>query len=266
MTAGVIISIAAWHLLRRQNEEMMRPALKYGLWGMIIAFAGVALSGDQLSLVMVSTQPMKMAAAEALYATTTGAPLSLFAIGSLGADEPWFSIEVPWLLSILAKGDPNAEVQGINDLQAEYAARFGAGDYVPVVPVAFWSFRLMIGVGVLAAALALAYLWRTRRGRDLAVAPRWLLVFPFLPAAANTFGWIFTETARQPWLVFGHYTVADGVSPGLTAFEVWLSLAGFTAVYGLLAVVWFRLVLHLARQPLVAPPPAGVETDPVPVY
>lgn len=72
MTAGVIISISAWHLLRGQNVEMMRSSLKYGLWGMIVAFGGVALSGDQLSLVMVATQPMKMAAAEAMFDAHAG--------------------------------------------------------------------------------------------------------------------------------------------------------------------------------------------------
>ena len=88
-----------------------------------------------------------------------------------------------------------------------------------------------------------------------------------LPAAANTLGWIFTETARQPWIAFGLTKVADGISPGLTSAEVLASLAGFALVYGVVAVVWFRLIRHLARQPLS--PPADLpdkSPEPAPVY
>jgi cytochrome d ubiquinol oxidase subunit I len=125
---------------------------------------------------------------------------------------------------------------------------------------------------MLAAAVAAYYLWSTRKGRTThRLVQRFLPLVPLLPAAANTFGWIFTETARQPWLAFGISRVADGVSPGLTAGEVLASLIGFTVVYGILAVVWLRLVRHLSRQPLApAPEPgpaaAAAEKIPVPVY
>jgi cytochrome d ubiquinol oxidase subunit I len=139
-----------------------------------------------------------------------------------------------------------------------------------MVPVAFWTFRLMIGIGMLAAAVAAYYLWSTRKGRTThGLVLRFLPLIPILPAAANTFGWIFTETARQPWLAFGISRVADGISPGLTRGEVLASLAGFAVVYGILAVVWLRLVRHLCRQPLApAPAPAEPATEkiPAPVY
>ena len=112
----------------------------------------VALTGDHLGKVITQVQPMKMAAAEALYATTTGAPFSHLRRRRSADEEPFFSLEIPYLLSILAKGDPNATVQGIDDLQAQYTAQYGPGNYVPMIPVAFWTFRLMIGVGMLAAA------------------------------------------------------------------------------------------------------------------
>ncbi len=185
------------------------------------------------------------------------------------------SLDIPWLLSFLATGDPTATVQGIDDLQAQYAAQFGPGDYTPWIPVAYWTFRLMIGFGVLATAVAAWVLWRTRRGRDLepagrgwfALADRWLVrflpVIPALPAAAATVGWLFTETARQPWLVFGLFRTADGVSPTLTTTELAASLAGFALVYGVLAVVWVRLVLHVSRADLVdlLPDPVAAPVD-----
>ena len=230
---------------------------RLGAWMTLVGGALTAITGDHLGKVITEVQPMKMAAAEALYSTTTGAPFSIFAIGDVSGGRPFFSIEVPHLLSILAVGNPNATVQGMDDLQAQYAAQFGPGSYIPMVPVAFWTFRAMIGVGLLAAGLALAYLWFTRRDRTLDLSrpwPRRLLrivpLIPLLPTAANSLGWIFTETARQPWIAFGISKVADGISPGLTRGEVIVSLLAFGALYGLLAVLWLRLVLHLAREPL----------------
>jgi cytochrome bd ubiquinol oxidase subunit I len=251
---ALLLAIAVW---RRAADPGFRPLSKLGAWMMLAGGAATALTGDRLGKVITQVQPMKMAAAEALYTTTTGAP---FSIVTLGKPLPSFSIDVPGLLSILAKGSPGATVQGIDDLQAQYAAQYGPGSYVPMIPVAFWSFRLMIGAGMLAAVIAAYFLWRTRKGRD---APAWLLrwlpLIPVLPAAGNTIGWIFTETARQPWIAFGISKVADGISPGLTSSEVLASLVGFAVVYGVVAVVWFRLVRHLARQPLS--PPATSEAD-----
>lgn len=260
---ALLLALGVWRLAA---DPAYRILARLGAWLTLAGGALTALTGDHLGKVITEVQPMKMAAAEALYQTTTGAPFAIFATGK---PLPEFELEIPWLLSILAKGSPTSTVQGINDLQAQYAAQFGPGSYVPMIPVAFWSFRLMIGAGMLAAFLGALYLWRTRRGRS---APRWLTrwlpLIPLLPAAANTFGWIFTETARQPWIAFGISKVADGISPGLTSNEVIASLAGFTVVYGVLAVVWFRLIRHLSRQPLTPEPVAAPADDPelAPVY
>ena len=272
---GLLMAIGIW---RTSADAAFRTLSRAGAWIMLAGGAAVAISGDHLGKVMTSVQPMKMAAAEALYETTTGAPFSVFAIGALGHDRPFFSIEIPWLLSFLGTGSFDGTVQGIDDLQAAYVAQYGPGSYVPMIPVAFWMFRLMIGAGVLATVLAAYYLWATssrplprlpRRLQPGRGTPRWfarlILLAPVLPAAANTFGWIFTETARQPWLAFGISTVAEGVSPGLTSAEVIASLAGFTVVYGLLAVAWCRLVVHLSRKPLVADE-TPAEPEPVPAY
>ena len=253
---ALLLGIGVW---RRHADAAFGTLARLGAWLTVTGGALTALTGDHLGKVITEVQPMKMAAAEALYATTTGAPFSLFAV-------PGYSLEVPLLLSVLAKGSPGATVQGIDDLQLQYAGQFGPGSYVPMIPVAFWSFRLMIGIGMLAAAAAAAYLWFSRRGRE---PHRWLLRFlpliPLLPAAANTLGWIFTESARQPWLAFGISRVADGISPGLTRGEVITSLIGFAVVYGVLAVAWLRLVRHLSRQPLT-PAPAPEPAEPAEVY
>ncbi|GIF07840.1 cytochrome ubiquinol oxidase subunit I [Actinoplanes siamensis] len=276
---GLLLAIGVWRLAA---DRAFRTLARLGAWLMLVGGALTAITGDHLGKVMTAVQPMKMAAAEALYETTTGAPFSVLAIGRLGHEKPFLTIEIPHLLSLLGTGSFGGTVQGIDDLQAQYTAQFGPGSYVPMIPVAFWTFRLMIGAGVAGMALAAYYLWvsseRTWRLPLLpaflqmgAGVPGWtkriLLLSPLLPAAANTFGWIFTETARQPWLAFGISKVSDGISPGLTSAEVLLSLGGFTLVYGLLAVAWYKLVVHLSRKPL-APEPAGrpADAEPVPAY
>lgn len=274
MTGGaLLLAIGAWRAwgarggVEQQDHDSWRLLARLGAWVTLVSGAAVALTGDILGKVMTQVQPMKMAAAEALYATQGGAPFSLFAIGGSDGQRPHCTLEIPYLLSILATGDPNASVAGIDDLQAQYVELYGPGNYVPWVPVAYWSFRLMIGIGMAAAAVAAFVLWRTRKNRSLTASRRldpWLLrglpLIPLMPLAANTFGWIFTETARQPWLAFGLYFTADGVSPGLTHAEVLASLLGFGTLYGILAVVWTRLVLHLARQDL-EPDTEDLETD-----
>ncbi len=270
---SLLLAIGVWRY-KATAEAGFRTLSRVGAWMTVAGGAFTALTGDHLGKVMTEVQPMKMAAAEALYETTTGAPFSAFALGKLDGSEPFFSIDIPHLLSILATGDWNSEVQGINNLQEQYVAQYGPGSYIPMIPVAFWTFRLMIGIGMLAMLVAAYYLFVTRKGRE---PQRWydrqllrfLPLIPLLPAAANTFGWIFTETARQPWIAFGISKVEDGISPGLTSGEVLASLAGFALIYGILAVVWYRLVRHLSRQPLgEKAPPSSQDTPPVeaPVY
>jgi cytochrome d ubiquinol oxidase subunit I len=152
------------------------------------------------------------------------------------------------MLSFLAKGNFDAEVRGINNLQQEYSRRFGPGDYAPNIPLTYWTFRLMMGLGMAAAAGGALILWLTRGNRDPVTTGLWgvvwrfgPLVLPFLPVLANSFGWIFTETGRQPWLVFGLLPTSSGVSPSTSPVEVIISLAVFTALYGVLAVVELRL-------------------------
>lgn len=278
MTAGaLVLAIGAWRAWGKNasvtdaDHPSWRFLARTGGWITLISGVAVMITGDVLGKVMTRVQPMKMAVAEALFHTQTGAPFSIFAVGGTDGREPFFSLDVPYLLSVLAAGDPGAEVQGINDLQAQYAQVYGPGNYIPWVPVAYWTFRLMIGAGVLAAVIAAAFLWLTRKNRTLPTdkpAGVWLLrslpIVPLLPHAANTFGWIFTETARQPWLAFGEFLTVDGVSPGLTGAEVTASLIGFTVLYGVLAVVWIRLVLYLIRQdlsPHPVPPDAPGELD-----
>ncbi|HET8897107.1 MAG TPA: cytochrome ubiquinol oxidase subunit I, partial [Protaetiibacter sp.] len=207
LTAGAfVVGVAGWLYVRRGHESdrgLYRRAVRIGATVTLLAGLGVAVSGDIQGKIMTEVQPMKMAAAEGLFDTEEPASFSIFTIGTPDGTEEKFAIKIPGLLSFLGTGSFDGEVRGINDLREEYietygqdpgAAYYTAGDYVPVVPITYWSFRFMIGLGMAAAAGAALVLWMTRRGR--VPGARWFpwlaLSLPVLSVAANSFGWIFT--------------------------------------------------------------------------
>ncbi|GAA2480796.1 cytochrome ubiquinol oxidase subunit I [Winogradskya humida] len=250
LTAGaVLLAVSAWHLRGKNQEDVFRPGLKLGAWVVLIAGIGVLITGDLQARVMTEQQPMKMAAAEALYETSQPASFSIFTIGSLDGHEEVASVRIPSLLSFMATGSPNGEVEGINNIQQEYAQKYGEGDYTPYVPVTYWSFRLMIGFGGLAMLIALVTLWAVRGGRTPRSRILWIsaIATVVMPLLGNSFGWIFTEIGRQPWTVFGLFRTSDSVSPSVSTAEVATSLIVLTLLYGVLAVIEVGLFLKYAR-------------------
>ena len=216
---------------------------------------------------------MKMAAAEGLYETSEScAPVSVFTLGTPDGQAEKISVTVPCLLSFLGTGSFDGTVEGINPLREEYVETYGQdptakafteGDYTPVIPVTYWSFRFMMGLGFFAAAGAALILWLTSRGRTPGV--RWLgvlgLSLPIATTLASSWGWIFTEMGRQPWVVFGLMTTESGVSPGVSVFEAATSLIVLTALYAVLAVIEVKLLVTYVRkgaEPFEEPPSVTV--------
>jgi cytochrome bd ubiquinol oxidase subunit I len=265
VTGGMfVVAISAYHLARGQHTEVFRPSMRLGLVTVLIASLGVVVTGDLQARLMTEQQPMKMTAAEALYDTVAPASFSIFTIGSLDGSEEVWSLRVPRVLSFMATGSFDGEVEGINDLQAAAEAAYGPGDYRPNIAATYWTFRLMIGFGAIAALISVLGPWFSRGGARRAV-PRWFyraalaaLVTPF---AANSFGWIFTEMGRQPWVVYGVLKTADGVSPSVGAATVLTSLIVFTLLYGALAVVDGVLMVRYAKAGPPPPAKAGPPTD-----
>lgn len=263
MFAGVVmVATAAWHLQRNQFVDEMRTALRFGAWANILAFIGVGLTGHSLGLVMTETQPMKMAAAEAHYATSSGADasFSLFSLGTPDGLHEIFSIRIPYLLSFLSTGRFDGEVEGINDLQAAYTEMYCGdpastltcptdGSFTPIIWVTYWAFRWMIALGAIATLVSIVGLWVTRKNKEL---PTWMWKVAIwtapVPMLASLVGWVFTEMGRQPWIVFGVMTTERGVSPGVPGWAVLVSLIVFTLVYGALAVVEFKLITKAAKE------------------
>jgi cytochrome d ubiquinol oxidase subunit I len=248
--AAFMAGISAWLIIKKKDIEMARGTLKLGLVTMLISIVMVSVSGDITARIMTEQQPMKMAAAEALYDTTESAPFSVFTIGTLDGSRSVFQIDIPSVLSFMSTGNFNGVVEGVNDLEAKYDQEFGPGEYTPNIPMAYWSFRLMIGFGFLGALFALLALWQMRRGgtpRGRWFAPA-MISLPFIPLLANSFGWIFTETARQPWAVFGLIRTEDGVSQVVSAGAVLFTMIVFTLLYGILAFIEVGLILKVIKN------------------
>ena len=261
-TAGAFMAgISAWLVVKGKSVDVVKPTLRLGVITVIISFFAIVITGDYIAKIMVQQQPMKMAAAEALYETTDYAPFSLFTVGTLDGSRALYQIDVPGVTSFMATGSFNGEVKGINDIQKEYVATYGPGDYKPNIPAAYWTFRLMIGFGALAFLFAIYALYATRGNRR--PTANWFataaLILPFLPLLANSAGWLFTELGRQPWVVFGLMQTADGVSPNVSAGAIFVTLMGFTFLYGLLAVVEVGLIVKAVK---LGPPAATPISNP----
>ena len=260
VAGSLVCGVSAWLLMKGRSKAMATSTVTLGAIVTIIAGVFVGITGDADGKIMVVQQPMKMAAAEALYESAAPAPFSIFTIGTLDGSKPLVTVEIPGALSFLSCGNFTCEVQGINNLQAQYEQKFGPGYYAPNIPITYWGFRLMIGLGMLAVLFGMWALWATRRER--VPTNKWFLraaiLMPFLPLLATTAGWIFTEMGRQPWIVFGLMETANGVSPGVPTASVITSLVVFALLYGVLAVVEFRLLLRTIKQG----PPEILPEDP----
>lgn len=260
--AAIVFGVGCWHLVRGRNRELFRPAVKLALIvGVPISALNLAV-GSHLGVVVTDYQPMKIAATEAQWTTCQPCSFSLFQIGGFSSDDetPSFSIQIPRLLSVLATGSLDGQVQGMNELQQQDEATFGPGDYTPPIRTAYWSMRIMAYAGTLVFlvfALGAFLIWRGR----LETA-RWflwagVLTIP-LPYIAALAGWVLSEVGRQPWIVWGLLKTADANSPSVSTSTIAFSLAVFAALYGALAVVDFVLMRRYAR---LDPPELGGDGD-----
>jgi cytochrome bd ubiquinol oxidase subunit I len=264
LTTGsiVILGISCWHLLRGRNTDLFRRAAALALIvGTPVTLINLIV-GNRFGEAVTSAQGMKIAAAEALWNTEQPAGFSLFQIGGFSAEDPTpsVSITVPRLLSYMATGSFDGEVQGINQLQAQQEQQYGSGNYIPDVEVIYWSIRVMAFLGVFMFLVAAVGAWLYRK--RMLEKSRWYLrsaivamAFPFVAA---TSGWILTEMGRQPWIVQGLLKTEDAHSPSVSTTMIAVSLGVFAALYVVLGVVDFVLMRRYAR----IDPPGPVRPEP----
>ncbi|NKX88949.1 cytochrome ubiquinol oxidase subunit I [Nocardia coubleae] len=264
LTAGTLVAgVAGWWMVRNarsgdaaklvEARTVWRPVGRAALVVVALAGIAVAVTGDVQGKLMFQQQPMKMASAESLCHTETDPDFSVLTVGTHNnCDSVIHVLKIPYVLPFLAEDKfSGVTLEGVVDLQKTYNVEFGPGDYRPNLFVTYWSFRAMIGLAAGSVLLLLAGFWLTRGGR--VPDQRWfswlsLLAIP-TPFLANSAGWVFTEMGRQPWVVAPNptgdpairMTVQQAVSdhsPGTVLF----SLIVFTALYAVLAVVWFYLI------------------------
>jgi cytochrome d ubiquinol oxidase subunit I len=250
----VMLGVCCWQFLRGRDVEVFRKAAKLAL---IVAVPVTLLQlvvGNRFGEAVTSAQSMKIAASEAQWNTCQPCGFSLFQIGGFTEDDqtPSFSITIPRLLSYMATGSFDGQVQGLNQLQSQEQRKYGRGNYMPNVEVIYWSMRVMAFMGVLmllvAAVGALLY-WKQRLEKA-----RWFLwtaivamAFPYIAATA---GWILTEMGRQPWIVQGLLKTADANSPSVSTTWLVISLTVFVLLYVTLLVVDFVLMRRYAGRDL----------------
>ena len=277
VAGAVILGVSVWWMTKaaRANQdvearELWRRLTRFAAITMIVGGLSAAGSGHFMGHLVVEEQPAKMAAAEGLCDTESGAPFTAVAFGDCESGMSRF-ISVPKVYSFMATNDFDAEVMGLNDAQHMYSARYGSTDaagnridYTPNVMAVFWSFRLMIGLGMASMTLGFLALWLTRGGRlitrpSLGRAALWTMGLPFL---ASSFGWIFTEMGRQPWVVVPNLAdpvtdvflrTSNGVSTAVSSTTVLTSLIVFTLLYAALGVVWFILLRRYVREGVPTP-------------
>jgi cytochrome d ubiquinol oxidase subunit I len=256
-SGAVVLGISVWRAHREPaGSEHRTSFLRAGRFSAVFTMVAtilVAISGDVQARLMDVYQPMKMAAAEALYGTKSGAPFSILTIGNL-EQKPVLQVRIPHLLSLIATLSWNGQVQGINNIQATEVAKHGAGSYIPVIPLTYWSFRAMVGAGILLILVSAWGVWLARGNHlhRLGESPwfrraaLWGIALPFI---ANTTGWVFTEVGRQPWIVYGLMTTAKGVSTVTTA-DIAFTFIAFVVVYTVIGAVDAWLLVRAARLSL----------------
>jgi cytochrome d ubiquinol oxidase subunit I len=251
MGAFLMAGVAAWYYLKGRRSDVARVSLKLGTVMMVLSVVLNVATGDHHAKQVAATQPVKFAAMEGLFDTQAGAPLVVFMLpptqeGPRGGP----AILIPKAASILAFGDPDAEVKGLRD--------YPPTDWPPLA-VTFSAFHIMVAIGGLMLLVGLAGLWLLWR-RQLEEA-RWWQRLAFwsipLPMIAIQLGWMTAEVGRQPWIVQGLMRTRDGVSKVVSGPELVFSIVLFSVLYVVLGALW----LFLLRREIVHGPQTGSEGE-----
>ncbi len=252
--AFFVMGISIYHIARKNEEELFQVSFQLAATIGAISVILLVLNGHGQTQHIAEVQPMKLASAEALWETENPASFSLLTIGDRSMRREVFSIRVPRLLSLLAFNQLEGEVQGMDDLQAQFEQQYGPGNYMPPAAITYWAFRIMVGAGLVMVLLALyaLYLIMGDLFEERSRAVPLFLAGMALPYLANSAGWIFAEVGRFPWVVYGLITLEESVSSTVGAGEVLISLIGYIVVYGLLIFA----TVYLLRKYAIAGPSA----------
>lgn len=250
--AFLMLGIACWHLRRGHDVRAFARAARLSSVVALLSVVFVFLVGDSFMREMLQRQPMKVATAEAIFDSEKAPGLSLFATGDLESNPGATNVDlrIPHVFGVLATNSWSGSVQGINDLEKAYEAKWGPGNYVPTVWVMYWSFRGMVYTWGLMLVVAIIAAWLTWRGK-IQTSRRFQRVAPWaiaLPVVANASGWIMTEMGRQPWVVYGLQLTRDAVSPSVATWTVAVGLISYLVAYAVLMGADAWLIWRYGRR------------------
>nr|WP_218014138.1 cytochrome ubiquinol oxidase subunit I [Rubellimicrobium roseum] len=239
LTAAFLVAgLSAWRWLRGDRAPAVRLGLRTGIIAGALLIPVQIVVGDVHGLNTLEHQPAKVAAIEANWETQAAVPLVLFALPDEEARENRFEIGIPYGASLILKHDPQGVVPGLNDFR---------GEHPPVAPV-FWSFRVMVGVGMLMLAVSWLAAWQLwRRGEPSPLVTRALVAMTFSGWVATVAGWYVTEIGRQPWLVYGVLTTREAASD-VPAAMIATTFVGYMVVYTLLLGAYVGTLYYLAGK------------------
>ena len=230
-----VLSISAFYLLKNRHVDFARKSFTTALLVAAVASVAILISGDSQGRLVARYQPAKLAAMEGIFKSTeAGAPMHIFGIPDAKSGTVHWNVEIPGLLSFLVHRDFSKPVPGLDRFEPD----------TPPVALPFFSFHIMVGLGIYFVVLTWYAVWSRLRGKLF--DRKWLLwIFVFSvigPFAANELGWITAEVGRQPWTVYNQLRTADAVSRSLDASQVVGSIIMFGVIYALLFVLWIYLL------------------------
>lgn len=234
----LVAGISAYRLYRGDNKKAPRLTLKTALFTAAVLAPTQAFVGDLHGLNTLEHQPQKIAAMEGIWHTQQGAPLVLFAIPDAENQTNRFALEIPKLASLILTHDLNGELKGLNEFP---------GAHPPVAPV-FYSFRVMVGIGLLMLAVAWWCSLRLyRKGELSSLQYKVLIGMSFSGWIATLAGWYVTEIGRQPYLVYGVLKTSDAVTT-VASEQVALTLIMYLALYVVLLLAYIKTLFWLAKR------------------
>jgi cytochrome bd ubiquinol oxidase subunit I len=236
-------SVGAFYLLAERHKEYGRSFVRMGVVvGLIAALLQIFPTGDGQGRMVSEHQPVTLAAMEGQFETQKGAPIAIVGQPDVEKQRLDNPLLVPRMLSFLTYRRWMSEVKGLD--------AYDAKDWPTNIPLLYFSYHVMVGLGTIFIAIMIVAAWKLRR-RTL-YDSRWMLwilmlSLPF-PYIANTAGWITAEVGRQPWLIYGLMRTSDGVSPQVSSGNAWFTLIGFLGIYTVLSILFLFLVYRVIER------------------
>ena len=238
----LMMGVSAWQILKKTTHAGTHKALRTAVIFAAIAIPLQIFMGDLHGLNTLKHQPAKIAAIEGIWHTERSAPLTLFGLPNEKEGKTDYAVQIPKLASLILAHDIDAELKGLNEFPNEH----------PPVAMVFWSFRVMVGVGMLMLVVAWGSAWLLWRRKSPAALPRfWLYglsAMTFAGWVATIAGWWVTEIGRQPYIVYGLLRTADVVAPHPVPL-VMSTLVAWLLLYGVLLASYVGVIKYMAEQP-----------------